>query len=125
MQKKYIFLTFLLMAMIFIVAFVAERNNCDSSISEQFHFKSKKCTAMSPAKLLVTALSTDRFLGVDDLAEKIISEDPTYILIDIRRKNGFNHRPYHPKYPYLYFWDNRKLVRIQNKNQNSNYNNKH
>ena len=89
MQKKYIFLTFLLMAMIFVVAFVAERNNCDSSISEQFHFKSKKCTAMSPEKLLITALSSDRFIGVDDLAQKIISEDPTYILIDIREKEEF------------------------------------
>lgn len=90
MQKKYIFLTFLLMAMIFIVAFVAERNNCDSSISEQFHFKSRKCTEMSPAKLLVTSLSSDRFISVDNLAQKVISEDPTYILIDIRDKKEFD-----------------------------------
>ncbi len=89
MQKRYMFLTFLILAMIFVIAFVAERNNCDSSISGQFHFKSKKCKELSPAKLLVTSLSTDRFIGVDELASKIIAEDPTYILIDIRDKYQF------------------------------------
>jgi len=90
MQKKYIFLTLLLTAMMFIVAIVAERNNCDSSISEQFHFKSKKCTKLTPTKLLVNSLSSDRYISVDQLASKIIDEDPTYILIDIRDKTEFD-----------------------------------
>lgn len=89
MQKRYIFLASLILAMMFIVAFVAERNNCDSSISEQFHFKSKKCTKLSPINLLVTSLSTDRFITVDELATKIIGEDPSYILIDIRDAEEF------------------------------------
>jgi rhodanese-related sulfurtransferase len=89
MQKKYVLLTMLIFFMFFIVAIVAERNNCDSSISSTLGFKSPNCSRFTPEKLLIEALRTDRYISLDELAEKVISEDPTYILVDIRDKKQF------------------------------------
>ncbi len=90
MQKKYILLTILIFLMVFIIAIVAERNNCDSSISSTLGFKSENCYKFNPEKLLVEAIGNSRFINLDDLAEKVISQDPTYILIDIRDKKQFD-----------------------------------
>lgn len=89
MQKKYILLTILIFLMVFIVAIVAERNNCDSSVSSVLGFKSENCYKFTPEKLLVETIGTNRFVDLDELAEKVISEDPTYILIDIRDEKQF------------------------------------
>ena len=89
MQKKYILLTILIFLMVFVIAIVAERNDCNSSISSTLGFQSPKCSKFSPEKLLVEALSSNRYIDLDELAEKIISEDPSYILVDIRDKNQY------------------------------------
>ena len=90
MQKKYILLTILIFLMVFIVAIVAERNNCDSSVSSTLGFKSENCYKFTPEKLLVEAMGSSRYIDLDELAEKIISEEPTYILVDIRDEKQFN-----------------------------------
>lgn len=84
MQKRYIFTALMILVMIFVVALVAERNNCDSSISEQFNFKSELCGKFTPRKLLLESVNNTRYMDVDELASHIVAEDPSYVPVDVR-----------------------------------------
>ena len=46
--------------------------------------KYEKHEGISPEKLLSNALSTERYISTDELADRIINQDPSFILVDVR-----------------------------------------
>jgi len=46
--------------------------------------------AISPNDLLIKSLSSERLIGVDELTTIIISEDPSFLLVDLRDKEQFS-----------------------------------
>jgi len=52
--------------------------------------KYEKHEGISPEKLLSKAISPERYISTDELAHKIINQDPSYLLIDIRDEESFN-----------------------------------
>lgn len=52
--------------------------------------KYEKHEGISPEKLLSNAISPERYISTDELAHKIINQDPSYLLIDIRDEESFN-----------------------------------
>ena len=51
--------------------------------------KSKINEGISPAQLLANIHSTERYISSDILAEKIISNDPSFILVDLRDEASY------------------------------------
>ena len=54
--------------------------------------KSENHPGISPDKLLANAMSSERYISTDELAEMIIGRDPSFILIDLR--NGADYSKY-------------------------------
>ncbi len=51
--------------------------------------KYKKHEGISPENLLSNAISPERYITTDELADRIINQDPTLLLIDVRNENNF------------------------------------
>ena len=52
--------------------------------------KYEKHEGISPEKLLANAISPERYITTDELADKIINQDPSLLLVDVRDLNNFN-----------------------------------
>jgi len=51
--------------------------------------KYEKHEGISPEDLLSNAISPERYITTDELADRIINQDPTLLLIDVRNENDF------------------------------------
>lgn len=89
MQKRYIFLAFILIALSTVLALLPERHNCKNDQRAALHLKSKSCNGITAEELLLNSLSTYRYMDVDELAAVVIGEDPSYILVDIRDEKQY------------------------------------
>lgn len=52
--------------------------------------KYEKQEGISAENLLSNTINPERYISTDELAERIINQDPSLLLIDIRDKNDFN-----------------------------------
>jgi len=52
--------------------------------------KYEKHEGISPNLLLSNVISPERYISSDELAHKIISQDPSFLLIDVRDEKNFN-----------------------------------
>ena len=52
--------------------------------------KYEKHEGITPEELLSNAISPERYISTDELANKIISQDPSFLLIDVRTEDEFN-----------------------------------
>ncbi|GAL65925.1 rhodanese-like domain-containing protein [Jejuia pallidilutea] len=52
--------------------------------------KYEKREGISPETLLSNVISPERYITTDELADRIINQDPSLLLIDVRDKNNFN-----------------------------------
>ncbi|MBE9488757.1 MAG: rhodanese-like domain-containing protein, partial [Bacteroidetes bacterium] len=52
--------------------------------------KFEKHEGIRPEKLLGNAISSERYISTDELAHKIINQDPSFLLIDVRDKESFS-----------------------------------
>ncbi len=73
-KKRYVFLTVLLLAIVFITIFIPEKQNREQ---------------IEPEELLAELKDETRFFTTDEIAEKIIMEDPSLQLIDVRSPEEF------------------------------------
>lgn len=51
--------------------------------------KYEKHEGISPEKLLSNAISSERYISTDELAHKIINQDPSFLLIDVRDEESY------------------------------------
>ena len=51
--------------------------------------KYEKHEGISPEELLSKTISPERYISTDDIAHKIINQDPSFILIDVRDEDSF------------------------------------
>ena len=51
--------------------------------------KTQKYQGIDPETLLSNTISTERYISTDELAEMIIGQDPSFILIDVRSDEDF------------------------------------
>ena len=51
--------------------------------------KYEKHEGIRPEILLGNAISSERYISTDELAEKIISQDPSFLLIDVRSEDSY------------------------------------
>ena len=49
----------------------------------------EKRVAINPEELLKNALNSERYISTDDLADRIINQDPSLVLIDVRDSMSF------------------------------------
>jgi len=52
--------------------------------------KYEKHEGISPEELLSNSISLERYITSDELADRIINQDPSLLLIDVRDKNTYN-----------------------------------
>jgi len=52
--------------------------------------KYEKHEGIRPEKLLGNAISSERYISSDELAHKIINQDPSFLLIDVRDEESYN-----------------------------------
>jgi len=52
--------------------------------------KYEKHEGIKPEELLSNAISPERYISTDELANKIINQDPSFIMIDVRNETEFN-----------------------------------
>lgn len=52
--------------------------------------KYRSVKGVEPAKLLSDAISPERYISTDELANRIISQDPSLLIIDVRRKVDYD-----------------------------------
>jgi len=53
--------------------------------------KYQKNDGLKPETFLLNTMNPERYLSTDKLAEKLINQDPTVLLIDVRTKKEFDH----------------------------------
>lgn len=75
LDKRYVFLTIVLLILGSGLLFLP---------------KIKVNEGIDPADLLININSSERYISTDQLAEKIISNDPSFILIDLRDETSYN-----------------------------------
>lgn len=51
--------------------------------------KYEKHEGISPENLLANAISPERYISTDELADRIINQDPSLLLVDVRDENSF------------------------------------
>ena len=51
--------------------------------------KHEKQEGLSPENLLANAFSPERYISTDELADRIINQDPSLLLVDVRNENSF------------------------------------
>ena len=51
--------------------------------------KHQKQEGISPENLLANAFSPERYITTDELADRIINQDPSLLLVDVRNENSF------------------------------------
>ncbi len=89
MQKRYIFIIFLLAAMVLALLLLPKVFYCVNDDGCKIKMSSKDCKNIHPQALLLEAISSERYITVDELSSAIIGEDPSYELVDIRSTEDF------------------------------------
>ncbi|CAH8283306.1 rhodanese-like domain-containing protein [Mariniflexile fucanivorans] len=52
--------------------------------------KYQKNEGIKPEQLLANTISLERYISTDQMAHKLISQDPSFILVDVRDENSYN-----------------------------------
>lgn len=89
MQKRYIFLAFILVLTTVVLALLPERHHYKNDERSALRLKSKAFNGITAEELLLNSLSTYRYMDVDELASAVIGEDPSYVLVDIRDEKQY------------------------------------
>lgn len=53
--------------------------------------KYEKSEGLAADKLLSNIISLERYVSTDQISDKIINQDPSFILVDVRDEKSFNH----------------------------------
>lgn len=89
MQKRYIFIIFLLAAIVLALLLLPKVFYCVNDDGCKIKMSSKDCHNIHPKALLLEAISSERYITADELSSVIIGEDPSYQLVDIRSNEQF------------------------------------
>ena len=89
MSKRYIFLVLVLVSAIFALLLLPKLYYCSNDKESKLHYKANTCKNASPKALLLEAINSHRYIDADELTSIIISEDPSYVFVDIRNEEQF------------------------------------
>jgi len=89
MSKRYIFTIFILVSIIFALLLLPKVFYCSNDTESKIHYNSNTCNSVNPKGLLLEAINTHRYISADDLTSKIVSEDPSFVLVDLRNEKQF------------------------------------
>ena len=89
MSKRYIFIIFILASIIFALLLLPKVFYCSNDTDSKIHYDANTCTNINPKGLLLEAINTYRYISVDDLTSKIVGEDPSFVLVDLRDAKQF------------------------------------
>jgi len=89
MSKRYIFTIFILVSIIFALLLLPKVFYCSNDTESKIHYRSHTCNNLNPKGLLLEAINTHRYISADNLTSKIISEDPSFVLVDLRNTKQF------------------------------------
>ena len=90
MSKRYKFIIFILVSAILALLLLPKMHYCSNDLKSKLHFSRKKCQQVNPKTLLIEAINTHRYIDADHLTSKIISGDPSFLLVDLRNSTDFN-----------------------------------
>jgi rhodanese-related sulfurtransferase len=90
MSKRYIFIIFILVSAILAVLLLPKMHYCGNDSESKLHYSGKTCQKINPKALLLEAINLHRYIDADQLTKKIISEDPSFLLVDLRDSLAFN-----------------------------------
>jgi len=90
MSKRYIFIIFILVSAIFAVLLLPKMHYCSNDSNSKLQYSGKTCQQINPKALLLEAINTHRYIDADQLTAKIIGEDPSFLMIDLRDSVAFN-----------------------------------
>lgn len=89
MSKRYIFTIFILVSIIFALLLLPKVFYCSNDTESKIHYSANTCTSINPNALLLEAINTHRYISADELTSKIIGEDPSFVLVDLRDVKQF------------------------------------
>lgn len=84
MTKRYLVLAIIAIAATLLLALLPSRKICFNEDREKMHLKTSQCRGESVEHILLSSMNNERYMSVDELSAKIIEEDPSYLVIDIR-----------------------------------------
>jgi rhodanese-related sulfurtransferase len=90
MSKRYIFLVIISLSTILLLALLPSRRNCFNEKRDSLHLKTSQCKGEKVEEFLLNSLNRQRYIDVDNLAARIIEEDPSYMVIDLRDSEQFS-----------------------------------
>lgn len=90
MTKRYLILAIIAISATLLLALLPSRNICNNEEREKMHLKTSQCRVESVEHILLSSMNNERYMTVDELSAKIIDEDPSYLVIDIRDSMQFN-----------------------------------
>lgn len=89
MKKRYIFLALVPIVLSVLLALLPDKSNTYNTERANKHLKAAKYTGVTPDKVLLSSVNKDRFITADDLAEVILNQDPSYLMIDLRDSSQY------------------------------------
>ena len=90
MSKRYIFLAIISLSVILLLALLPSRQNCFNEKRNRLHLKTSQCKGEKVEDFLLNSLNSQRYIDVDNLASRIIEEDPSYLVVDLRDNAQFS-----------------------------------
>jgi rhodanese-related sulfurtransferase len=90
MSKRYIFIIFILVSAILALLLLPKMHYCSNDSQSKLHYSGKTCQQVNPKSLLLEAINTHRYIDADLLTSKIIGQDPSFLLVDLRDTITFN-----------------------------------
>lgn len=90
MTKRYLVLAIISIAATLLLALLPSRKICFNEEREKMHLKTSQCSGESVEHILLSSMNNERYMSVDELSAKIIEEDPSYLVIDIRDSLQFH-----------------------------------
>jgi rhodanese-related sulfurtransferase len=71
------------------LALLPSSHNCNNEKRDKLHLKTSQCRGEKVEELLLNSINSQRYIDVDNLAARIIEEDPSYVVIDLRDEVQF------------------------------------
>ncbi len=90
MQKRYIFLSVVPIVLSLILALLPDKSSSSDPERTAKRLKAAKYTGMSPENLLLKSVNSERFISPDEMAEAMLGQDPSYLLVDLRDAGQYN-----------------------------------
>ena len=84
MQKRYIFLSIVPLVLSLILVLLPDKSNSFDAERQAKMLKAAKYTGLSPDNLLLKSVNSERFISADEMAEVMLGQDPSYLLVDLR-----------------------------------------